>query len=41
MNFLVHSDRILIMREGRIVKELITARTSSEEILHYSIAAAD
>ena len=35
------SDRILIMREGRIVKELITARTSSEEILHYSIAAAD
>lgn len=34
------SDRILVMREGRIVKELITARTSSEEILEYSIAAA-
>lgn len=34
------SDRILVMREGRIVKELITARTTSEEILEYSIAAA-
>ena len=35
------SDRILIMREGQIVKELITAKTSSEEILTYSIAAAE
>jgi len=34
------SDRILIMREGKIIKELITAQTSSEEILQYSIAAA-
>lgn len=34
------SDRILIMREGRIIKELITARTSSEEILQHSIAVA-
>ncbi|HCT93109.1 MAG TPA: D-xylose ABC transporter ATP-binding protein [Lachnospiraceae bacterium] len=34
------SDRILVMREGKIVKELITANTSSEEILEYSISAA-
>lgn len=34
------SDRILIMREGRIIRELVTAQTSSEEILQYSIAAA-
>ena len=32
------SDRILIMREGKIVKELVTAKTTSEEILMYSIA---
>ena len=32
------SDRIMIMKEGKIVKELITAKTSSEEILQYSIA---
>lgn len=35
------SDRILVMREGKIVKELITAQTTSEEILEYSIAASD
>lgn len=33
------SDRIMIMREGRIVKELVTAQTTSDEILQYSIAA--
>ena len=32
------SDRILIMREGKNVKELVTAKTTSEEILMYSIA---
>ena len=35
------SDRILVMSEGKIVKELITAHTTSEEILEYSIAAAN
>lgn len=34
------SDRILVMREGNVVKELTTAHTTSEEILEYSIAAA-
>lgn len=33
------SDRILIMRLGRVVKELVTAQTTAEEILRYSIAA--
>ena len=32
------SDRILVMRNGEMIKELITAKTSSEEILQYSIA---
>ncbi|HZK61428.1 MAG TPA: sugar ABC transporter ATP-binding protein, partial [Anaerovoracaceae bacterium] len=32
------SDRILVMRNGKIIKELTTAKTSSEEILKYSIA---
>lgn len=35
------SDRIMIMREGRIVKELVTAKTTSDEILQYSIAAEE
>ncbi|MEG1196244.1 MAG: sugar ABC transporter ATP-binding protein [Clostridia bacterium] len=33
------SDRIIIMRLGKMVKELITAHTNAEEILRYSIAA--
>ena len=32
------SDRIIIMRDGAIVVELVTARTSAEEILKYTIA---
>jgi ABC-type sugar transport system ATPase subunit len=32
------SDRILIMRQGEIIKELITAQTTSSEILQYSMA---
>lgn len=35
------SDRIIIMREGHIVKELVTAVTTSEEILQHSIAAEE
>lgn len=35
------SDRIIIMREGRMVKELITAKTTSEEILMYSIVGKE
>lgn len=35
------SDRILIMRMGRVVKELITAKTSTEEILRYSMASEE
>lgn len=32
------SDRIIIMREGKVVVELITAKTSTEEVLKYTIA---
>lgn len=32
------SDRILIMRQGEIITELVTAMTSREEILQYSMA---
>lgn len=32
------SDRIMIMKEGKIVKELITAKTTSDEILQHSIS---
>ncbi len=35
------SDRIIIMREGKMVKELVTAETTSEEILMYSIAGKE
>ena len=35
------SDRILIMRMGRIVKELVTAKTTTAEILRYSIASEE
>ncbi len=35
------SDRILVMRMGEIVKELVTAQTSAEEILKYSIASEE
>ena len=35
------SDRIIIMREGKMVKELVTAKTTSEEILMYSIAGKE
>jgi ABC-type sugar transport system ATPase subunit len=33
------SDRIMIMHEGKITKELITAKTTGEEVLQYSISA--
>jgi ABC-type sugar transport system ATPase subunit len=32
------SDRILVMHEGEIVRELITAQTTNNEILEYSMA---
>ena len=35
------SDRILIMRMGRVVKELVTAQTTTEEILRYSMASGE
>jgi ABC-type sugar transport system ATPase subunit len=35
------SDRILIMRQGEVITELITALTSREEILRYSMAGAN
>ena len=35
------SDRILIMRMGRVVKELVTAQTTTEEILRYSMASEE
>lgn len=34
------SDRILVMFEGRIVKELITAESSADEVLRYSVAGS-
>lgn len=30
------TDRVLVMRAGRIVKELVTARTTQEEIIRYA-----
>jgi ribose transport system ATP-binding protein len=30
------TDRVLVMRGGRIVKELVTAQTSQEEIMRYA-----
>lgn len=35
------SDRILIMRMGRVVNELVTAQTTTEEILRYSMASEE
>ncbi|MEZ4731030.1 MAG: sugar ABC transporter ATP-binding protein, partial [Caldilineaceae bacterium] len=34
------SDRIMVMREGRIVKELARAEASEEVIMHYAVGAA-
>ncbi len=34
------SDRILVMFEGRIVKDLITAESSADEVLRYSVAGS-
>ncbi len=34
------SDRVLVMRAGRIVKELVTRETSQEEIMHYAALAS-
>jgi ribose transport system ATP-binding protein len=31
------ADRVLVMRNGRVVKELDTARTSEDEVLAYAI----
>ena len=31
------SDRILVMREGRIVAELVPSETSEEQIIEYAI----
>jgi ribose transport system ATP-binding protein len=33
------TDRVLVMRAGRLVKELITAQTSQEEIMRYATLA--
>jgi ribose transport system ATP-binding protein len=30
------TDRVLVMCSGRIVKELVTARTTQEEIMRYA-----
>ena len=30
------SDRVLVMRNGRLVKELVTRETSQEEIMRYA-----
>jgi len=30
------TDRVLVMRNGRLVKELITADTNQEEIMRYA-----
>jgi ABC-type sugar transport system ATPase subunit len=30
------TDRVLVMRSGRLVKELVTAQTSQEEIMRYA-----
>lgn len=35
------SDRIFVMFEGKIVKELVTAKSSAEEVLKYSVAGSD
>ena len=34
------SDRILIMRAGKIVRELVTNETDQEEIMHYAISGS-
>jgi D-xylose transport system ATP-binding protein len=34
------SDRIMVMREGRIVKELARSEASEEAIMHYAVGAA-
>lgn len=34
------SDRIMVMREGRIVKELSRAEASEEAIMHYAVGSA-
>ena len=33
------SDRILVMREGRIVAELVPSETSEEQIIEYATTA--
>jgi ribose transport system ATP-binding protein len=30
------TDRVLVMRAGRLAKELITAETTQEEIMHFA-----
>ena len=30
------TDRVLVMRSGRIAKELVTAETTQEEIIRYA-----
>ena len=35
------SDRILVMREGRIVKELDRAEASEEAVMHYAVASEE
>jgi ribose transport system ATP-binding protein len=35
------TDRVLVMRAGRLVKELVTARTSQEEIIRYAALEQD
>src|SRR5204863_3524894 len=34
------SDRVLVMRNGRLVKELVTRETSQEEIMRYATLSA-
>ena len=32
------SDRVIVMKDGRVVKEFITKQTSQEELMHYATA---
>jgi ABC-type sugar transport system ATPase subunit len=35
------ADRVLVMRNGRVLKELDAARTSEDEVLAYAIGGSD
>jgi ABC-type sugar transport system ATPase subunit len=35
------SDRVLVVHEGRVIKELVTKDTTEEEIMMYATGQAD